>query len=64
LIDDHYFYLSGYKDQESVDTSNFNSLSVGSWLYEGFKGAVLPVSGMSEQNIAVFLDEALNQYIG
>ncbi|NKI30374.1 hypothetical protein [Croceivirga thetidis] len=62
LLDEHYLYLSGYVGHNGIDTSNFNPLSLGQWKNEGFKGAVLPVSDISQNHAVQFLNEALSQY--
>lgn len=62
MIDEHYFYISGYKGHDSLDTSTFENLSHGKWLNEGFKGAVLPASETNEEIVVQFFREALKVY--
>ena len=62
MINDHYFYISGYKGHAGLDTSKFDSLSLGEWKNEGFKGAVLPATKISKEQAAQFFTEAINTY--
>lgn len=62
LVNDHYFYISGYKGHESTGTSGFVPLCVGDWLTEDFKGAILPASGTDETIAVQFFREALKSY--
>ncbi len=63
MVNDYYFYISGYKGHDGVDTSDFNSLTAGKWYNDGFKGAVLPVTGIDEITASTFFEEALANYI-
>lgn len=58
----HYFYVSGYEDGQRMDTSDFNSLSHGSWKNDSFKGAILPVKEVSEHMAKDFFEDAINSY--
>ncbi|MEW7290372.1 hypothetical protein [Aquimarina sp. 2304DJ70-9] len=62
MIDDYYFYMSAYKGHDGLDTSNLSSLTNGKWYNEGFKGAVLPVTGIDEITASTFFEEALAAY--
>lgn len=62
VVPDHYFYISGYKGHNGLDTSHFKKLSKGEWKNNGFKGAVLAVSNHTEKEILYFLEEAFSQY--
>ena len=62
LMNDHYFYLSGYNGHDAIDTSNFSSMTLGEWKNKGFKGAVFPTSGIAEKEGIQFLKEAFAQY--
>ncbi|MEL6917833.1 MAG: hypothetical protein AAFO99_08890 [Bacteroidota bacterium] len=62
LVDDHYFYISGYKGHEGLDTSGFPSLTYGKWQNEGFKGAILPATDIDENAAMLFFREALMAY--
>jgi hypothetical protein len=59
---DHYFYISGYKGHEVIDTSDFKPLSLGSWSVNGFKGAILPATEIDKNKGIAFLSEAFIQY--
>ncbi|MCK8521437.1 hypothetical protein M0D21_07655 [Aquimarina sp. D1M17] len=62
MIDDYYFYISAYRGHDSVDTTNFNTLSSGQWKNEGFKGAVLPLNGIDSNTGVRFFNEAFQSY--
>lgn len=62
LINDHYFYISGYKGHSGIDTSRFGSLPHGSWLNGSFKGAILPSSSVTVGMVNTFFTEAFNNY--
>jgi hypothetical protein len=62
MVTEHYFYISGYKGHSGLDTSKFNSLSLGEWKNEGFKGAVLPATNINEEQAVQFFTEAINTY--
>ncbi|WP_298309777.1 hypothetical protein [uncultured Aquimarina sp.] len=59
---EYYFYISAYQGHDGVDTTNFKSLSLGEWKNEGFKGAILPVTGVNKNNGVTFFEEALSIY--
>ncbi len=63
LVNDHYFYISGYSGHDSLETSDFSPLEHGEWKNEGFKGAVLPVSGSSVAQGIAFFQETYQAYI-
>ncbi|KKN92654.1 hypothetical protein LCGC14_0205880 [marine sediment metagenome] len=62
MINEHYFYISGYKGHDGIETSSFDSLSLGEWKNEGFKGAVLPATKIKEEQAIQFFTEAINIY--
>ena len=62
LVDDYYFYISGYHGHTGLDTSTFTALTKGQWLNDGFKGAVLPISGSTEEDAIAFFNEAIQAY--
>jgi len=64
MVNDHYFYLSGYLGHKAWDTSAFPELSIGAWKNDGFKGAVLPATNTSEKKAIQFLKEGYNTYHG
>lgn len=61
LVNDHYFYISGYRGHKSLDTNTFKNLSLGEWKNEGFKGAVLPASSIGTEEAVQFLKEAFQE---
>lgn len=62
LVDDYYFYISGYQGHTGLDTSNFKPLAKGKWLNDGFKGGVLPASDSTEKDAISFFNEAIQAY--
>ena len=62
VVDDHYFYASGYKGHDGLDTTGFAALAHGKWMQEGFKGAVLPASESDERTVIEFLNSAMEAY--
>ncbi len=62
LVNDHYFYISGYNGHEGMDTSGFGKLEHGTWHNNGFKGAVLPATGTDQNTVVAFLSEAYSNY--
>lgn len=63
MVDDHYFYFSGYHGHNALDTVNFNPLTQGKWHSNGFKGAVLRATGRDKRTATTFFTEALNAYM-
>jgi len=59
---DHYFYISGHRGHEVLDTSDFRPLSLGSWGINEFNGAILPATEIDKIKATTFLSEALFQY--
>jgi hypothetical protein len=63
LMKDHYFYLSGYNGHDSIETTDFKTLSLGEWKNNGFKGAIFSTSKVNEVQALQFLKEAFSQYL-
>ncbi len=61
-VDDYYFYASGYKGGESLDTTDFAALEHGKWLQEGFQGAVLPADELDQRTALEFLNSAIEVF--
>ena len=62
MIDDLYFYISGYRGHDNLNTWAFPALSHGKWVNNGFKGAVIPASKTDETTVLQFFREALKGY--
>ena len=62
VVNDHYFYISGYHGHDRINTSGFKKLSKGEWKNDGFKSAVLPASAITENQAVKFLKESFVQY--
>ena len=62
VCDEHYMYISGYKNNEIIDTSSFQKLENGEWRNNDFKGGILPSSHPVESETVTFFQEAINNY--
>lgn len=62
MINDHYFYISGYCGHDGLDTSAFPKLIHGTWRNTGFKGATLAATGIVHDTATDFFNEALIAY--
>ncbi|WP_109433846.1 hypothetical protein [Aquimarina sp. AU119] len=62
MIDDYYFYISAYKGHDGVNTLGLKTLTHGEWRNDGFKGAILPITGVDEITVSTFFDEAINAF--
>ncbi|WP_276166325.1 hypothetical protein [Zobellia alginiliquefaciens] len=62
MVNEHYFYVSGYEKGKGIDTSNFKNLSLGEWKNEGFEGAVLIADHRNKKEVVKFFIEAINGY--
>ena len=62
MMPEAYFYYAIYGVNDyKFDYDNTTKLSAGKWIInESWKGAVLPISQTTENNVAVFLKEATN----
>ena len=63
LLQDYYFYISGYNGNDGIDTTEFGKLSCGEWKNQGFKGAVLQTSNTNIDMAVQFFNEAFSYYI-
>ena len=61
-VEEHYFYVSGYRGRESIETSSFEPLSLGNWCQNGFKGAIFKASEADERSLVRFFTEAIMIY--
>ncbi|SNZ00800.1 hypothetical protein [Flagellimonas pacifica] len=62
IINEHYFYISGYHGHDGIDTSTFKNLALGEWKNDGFKGAILKTSGTTQKIAVNFVEEAFSSY--
>ena len=63
VCNEHYLYITGYKDGKAMDTSGFDKLSKGEWKSSGFTGAILNTKGLVESDGIDFFKEVINQLI-
>ena len=62
-INDFYFYVSGYRGHDALETKDFNPLSHGEWQKGDWKAATLKASESNEAIAQGFLNEAINAFI-
>jgi hypothetical protein len=58
VSESHYFYISGYKGHDAIETGSFSKLTYGQWKNEGFKGAILITLETTSQQVIQFFQEA------
>ena len=63
LCPSHYFYLSAYQNNSMVSTNGFTALQKGTWLNEGFKGAILDTGNVVSEAVISFYKEAIANYV-
>ena len=63
LMDDHYFYISGYQGHDAIATTNFDDLNLGKWNEKGFEGAILPIMNSNENQALGFFEQAFDIYL-
>ncbi|MCL5246211.1 hypothetical protein M4I21_10360 [Cellulophaga sp. 20_2_10] len=62
VVNEHYFYISGYKDGKSIETNSLEMLTEGEWKNNGFKGAVLPVKKAKKDKAIQFFTSVVKEY--
>lgn len=62
MVNDFYFYISGYRGNTQLRTWAFKPLAQGTWKNNGFKGAILPASDITEATTSAFFRQALKAY--
>lgn len=62
LSDTHYFYISGYKNGSAVFPNSANDLTLGKWVDQGFKGAIVSAADLIESESVQFFQEAIDQF--
>ena len=63
LVDQHYFYISGNRGHENIDPGQFEPLSQGKWISDGFKGGILASENVDEANVIDFFKQAIRSYL-
>lgn len=63
MIDDFYFYVSGYKGHNAIELSETIHVEKGEYYNDGWKGIALPVSGVSIEEAVRFYNEGIKHYI-
>ncbi|MGI9547108.1 MAG: hypothetical protein ACR2MM_07720 [Flavobacteriaceae bacterium] len=64
LVNDYYFYISGYEGHAAISPTEFDSLSQGKWHSDGFTGGILPSKGRNQGNVQRFFNEAIRAFKG
>ncbi len=62
LSDEHYFYISAYKNGSAILPSSQSDLSLGKWVDQGFTGAILPATNLVESETVKFFQETIHQF--
>ncbi len=62
LINDFYFYVSGYNGHDSIKIESAKDLKHGTYYDNGWKGFALPVNGIDKDTAIRFCQEAINKY--
>ncbi len=62
LINDYYFYTSGYRGHQAVVPDNPIELSAGQWRNENFTGAILKASEINTLQAQTFFEQAIASY--
>jgi hypothetical protein len=57
LVDDFYFYASGYKNGNPIETKSFSKMEFGAWRSD-WNGATLAASHLDEKRAVEFLNES------
>jgi len=63
ISNDHYYYIGAYQGHDPISPKDFKRLTHGNWMDEGFVGAILPVSNITEPEAIAFFNEAIDQFI-
>lgn len=61
ICNNHYLYLSGYKNGNTMDTSKLPKLESGEWKSDEFTGAILDTDTIVESQGVAFFVEAIDQ---
>jgi len=62
MINDFYYYVSGYRGHDFIDPASFETPSMGTVYSEGWKGIAQSVSGLDKETAFAFLNEAITLY--
>ena len=61
MINEPYYYLYGYTRDAAIDFNSVPDLTIGSWLTDDWKGAVLPISSLKNGNCEDQVNEFYKQ---
>ncbi len=62
MVNDHYYYVTGWDEGGSMSTEGFGGLDKGEWKSGNFNGAILSASGTEVSTIDHFLIESINHF--
>ena len=63
LINDFYFYVSGYNGHDSINLQSANDIKHGAYYNNGWKGFALPVNDIDKGTAISFCQEAISKYV-
>lgn len=63
ICDEHYLYITGYKNGKAIDPSGFDKLTKGEWKSGDFKGAILNSKTIEESDGVDFFKEVIDRLI-
>ena len=63
IVDDFYFYISGYKNQKAIDIAVPQDINKETYYKNDFKGFALAVSGLDEDSATNFCQAAIGNYL-
>ena len=59
MLDEHYYYVTGWNKDESLATDGFRALPDGEWKNNGWKGAVLKAENNGVEHVYHFISSAI-----
>lgn len=63
MVDEYYFYASGWRGHQMMDTSKFQALKNGNWINGDWKGAVLTTKDKNIDEIRSFFTDVMSYYL-
>ncbi|MFT7157928.1 MAG: hypothetical protein ACI8Q1_002953 [Parvicella sp.] len=61
LVNDFYFYASGYKNGIGIETKTYGKLNIGDWRSD-WNGATLASKNVNDKSVLTFLNEVKNKF--
>ncbi len=63
ICDEHYLYITGYKNGNAIDPSGLNKLAQGECKSEGFTGAIFKTNNIVESDGVNFFKQVIKRYL-